>query len=446
MVHYPAAWSVPFAAFAVLLFAAVVTLGMRRGQLTLAGVGAGFLALLGAMMCTALCGYLLWLLVLTLNPSDDVWALQYQAGRHWLGLAGVTVAIVTGLYAAFRIRLRTANLAVGAMSWWLLAAVLTAVYFPAASFGLVWPLVFSLLGLGAVFLLGDLSPGRRLLALTTLTLTAVPTILIYAPAIQGVTLIGGLLLTPIVPVFVVVITLLLGLLIPHLDLVTRTRRWVLPTGAAVIGLTLLLAGTLTARFDSRHPKPNSILYALNADTKSAIWATYDPSADAWTSQFLGSDADTGPVTDHLPGVRQPLLHTEAPTVNLAGPTLRFIDDSRGNGVRTLRARVIGPPQSSVLTVTANAPIIDAEVDGVQIPDVNDQDDGGFSWKLDYWSPSIQGFELILRLEDGQQVTLTATAGTTGLPAPPDRSHRDRPAHMMAAAEDMTMVTKSFTPQ
>jgi hypothetical protein len=81
-----------------------------------------------------------------------------------------------------------------------------------------------------------------------------------------------------------------------------------------------------------------------------------------------------------------------------------------------------------------------------IPDVNDQDDGGSSWKLDYWSPPIQGFELILRLEDGQQVTLTATAGTPGLPAPPDRSHGDRPAHMMAATEDMTMVSKSFTSQ
>ena len=163
-------------------------------------------------------------------------------------------------------------------------------------------------------------------------------------------------------------------------------------------------------------------------------------------QFLGSDPDTGPVTDHLPGARQPIVHAEAPTVTLVGPSLRFINDSRSNGVRTLRARVTGPPQSSVLTVTADTPIIDAEIDGVQIPDVNDQDDGGSPWKLDYWSPPIQGFELILRVEDGPQVTLTATAGTAGLPAPPDRSHGDRPAHMMAAAEDMTMVSKSFTTQ
>jgi hypothetical protein len=261
-----------------------------------------------------------------------------------------------------------------------------------------------------------------------------------------VTLIAGLLLTPIVPVFVVVITLLLGLLIPHLDLLTRTRGWVLPTSAAVVGVTLLLVGTLTARFDNRHPKPNSIVYALNADTKSAMWATHDPSVDAWTSQFLGSDAETGPVTDHFPGARQSLLHAEAPTVNLAGPTLRFIDDDRSDGVRTLRARVTGPPQSSLLTVTADAPIIDAEIDGVQIPDLDDQDDRGSSWKLDYWSPPTRGFELVLRLEDRQQVTLTATAGTTGLPALPDRPLLERPAHMMAAAEDMTMVSKAFTSQ
>ena len=88
--------------------------------------------------------------------------------------------------------------------------------------------------------------------------------------------------------FALAIGLLLGLLIPHLDLVAKPNRWVLPGAAAALGLGLLLVGSLTAGFDARHPRPNSILYALNADTQQAIWESGDEAPDAWTAQFLGS--------------------------------------------------------------------------------------------------------------------------------------------------------------
>ena len=74
--------------------------------------------------------------------------------------------------------------------------------------------------------------------------------------------------------------LLLGLLIPHLDLIARANRWALPGAAAALGLGLLLVGTFTAGFDARHPNPNSILYALNADTGKAIWQSGDEAPDA----------------------------------------------------------------------------------------------------------------------------------------------------------------------
>jgi len=151
-----------------------------------------------------------------------------------------------------------------------------------------------------------------------------------------------------VPVFALVIALLLGLLIPHLDLIARPNQWILPGAAAIIGLGLLLVGTLTSGFDARHRKPNSILYALNADTQKAIWASYDQAPDDWTAQFLGFNAKKGLVTSHLPSASQPLLHSEAPSVELVTPSVEFLDEDMSDGVRTLRMRITAPSQANLL--------------------------------------------------------------------------------------------------
>ncbi len=444
VVHYPTGLAIPFMAFAVVLFIGVVTLGFRRRQLTLGGILLGFLALLGSMICAALGVYLVWTLIRVLYPDDNIWALQYKAPHYWFGFAGLTVSVIAALYVGFRQRISVANLAVGALLWWLLATVLTSVLFPPASFGGTWPLLFSLLGLGVLFTLGDrsASPWSRFAALT---LTAVPAVLIYAPAIHGVTLVGGLLLAPILPVFALVIALLVGLLIPHLDLIARPNQWILPGAAAIIGLGLLLVGTLTSGFDARHPKPNSILYALNADTQKAIWASYDQAPDDWTAQFLGFNAKKGLVTDYLPSASQPLLHSEAPSVELVTPSVEFLDEDMSDGVRTLRMRITAPSQANLLSVTTDARIMSATVDGEHLPNVTNDDGGQPAWTLDYWSPPSEGFELTLEIKGTEPPTLTATAGTPGLPAIPDNSYHDRPADMMPIVEDMTMVSKSFTP-
>jgi hypothetical protein len=443
VIHYPTGWAIPFMAFTVVLFIVIVGPGFRRRQLTLGGILLGFLALLGSMIVAALGVYLVWTLIRVLYPDDNIWALQYKASLYWFGFAGLTVSIIATLYVGFRQRISVANLAVGALLWWLLATVLTSVLFPPVSFGVTCPLLFSLLGLGVLFTLDErsASPWSRFAALT---LTAVPAVLVYAPAIHGVTLVGGLLLAPIVPVLAVVIALLLGLLIPHLDLIARLNRWVLPGAAAIIGLGFLLVGTLTAGFDARHPKPNSIFYALNVDTQKAIWASYDQAPDDWTAQFFGSDAETGSVTDHLPRASQPLLHSEAPSVDLVTPSVEFLDEDMSDGVRTLRMRITAPSQANLLNVTADAQIMGAAVDGERLPNVTDDDRRQPAWTLDYWSPPPEGFELTLEIKGTEPLTLTATAGTPGLPAILDNSYRDRPADMMPIVEDMTMVSKSFT--
>jgi hypothetical protein len=440
VIHYPEGWAVPLMAFVVLLFIVVVALGFRSRQLTLGGIVLGSLALLGSMIVAALGVYLVWTLIRVFRPDDNIWALQYNASLFWIGFASLTVAITATLYVGLCRKIRVANLAMGALLWWLVSTVLTSMLFPPASFGATWPLFFSLLGLGILFVLGDqpTSPWPRLAALT---LSAVPAVLVYASGIYGVTSIRGLFLPAAVPVFALIIVLLLGLLIPHLDLVAKPNEWVLPSAAAILGVGLLLVGTFTAGFDARHPKPNSVLYALNADTQEAIWVSYDEAPDAWTAQFLGSDAQKGSVADYLPSASEPLLHSEAPAAERAAPNATLLDDSRDGA---LRVRITTPPRANLLSITAEARVVGAAVDGKRIPSVTSDGGGPPMWTLEYWSPPPEGIELTLDVKSTETLTLTATAGTPGLPAIPGKSYRDRPPDTMPAIEDRTLVSKSFT--
>ncbi|MGH3144372.1 MAG: M20/M25/M40 family metallo-hydrolase, partial [Rubrobacter sp.] len=445
MVHYPEAWAVPSMAFAVLLFAGVAAIGFRRRQLTLGGVGLGFLALLASMIVAALGVYLLWALIHALHPGG-IWALQYEALLFWTGFAGLAVAITATLYVGLRTKVRVANLAVGALLWWLLLTVATGVSFPPASYLFIWPLLFSLAGLGAFFALGDRS-ARPWYPFAALTLGAIPAVFLFAYGVYGVTATRGLLLSSAVPVFALAIVLLLGLLIPHLDLIARPNKWVLPGAAAALGLGLLLFGSLTAGFDERHPKPNSILYALNADTGKAIWQSGDEEPDAWTAQFLGADAKEGSVADYLGEAGE--LHSEAPTIELATPSIELLEDGTSDGVRTLRMRVTAPPKANLVVVEADAQIVGAVVNGERLP----QETGGIpALTLHYWNPPSEGVDLTLEVKGAGPLTLTARAGTPGLPAIPGETYRDRPPDTMPIAwnsptveqDSSTVVSKSFT--
>ena len=446
LVHYPEAWTVPLMAFAVLLFAGVAALGFRRRRLTLGGVGLGFLALLGNMIVAALGVYLLWAPIHALHPGG-IWALQYKALLFWTGFAGLSVAITATLYVGFRKKIEVPNLAVGALLWWLLLTVATGVAFPPASYLFTWPLLFSLVGLGVFFALGDRATSPWF-PFAALTLGAVPALFLFVYGVYGVTATQGLLLSSAVPVFALSIVLMMGLLIPHLDLIAKPNRWVLPGVAAALGLGLLAVGFLTAGFDARHPRPNSILYALNADTEKAIWQSGDETQDAWTAQFLGADAAEGSVADYL-GVEADGLHNEAPTVELATPRIELLDDSTRDGVRTLRMRVTAPPKANVAVVEAEAQVVGADVNGERLPETTQRIP---AWTLNYWDPPAEGVDLTLEIKGGEPLILTARAGTPGLPAIPGKTYRVRPPDMMPIAwnsplieqDSSTVVSKSFT--
>jgi hypothetical protein len=145
-----------------------------------------------------------------------------------------------------------------------------------ASFFIV-PVFFALLSF--LVLLRQRKPNLILMALLSF-----PLLLIMSPFIKMFPIGLGL---DILFVSAILIALIFGLLQSVLEFFRHKKRW--SYAMCFIAFCLLIAAHIKSDFNADNPKPNSLVYMLDGDTNSAIWATYDKSLDDWTKAYLGED-------------------------------------------------------------------------------------------------------------------------------------------------------------
>lgn len=447
LLHYPAAWVIPLAVLAVVLFAAVVVLGFRRKKLTLKGLVAGFfLFLLNAVVAAAIV-MLSWWLISTVQRSagrslmDDL----YRSKLYLAGFVLVAVAVTAALYNLYRRRVSTENLSAGALLFWLILLVLTSVAIPGGSYLLLWPLLFGLAALA--FLLVSRAEGANpLLRFVALALCAVPGIVLIVPIIYQVFVAMGL---GLIAAIIVMVVLLCGLLVPHFALMGAAARWWLPAGATLAAIIFIAAAAFNSGFDRQHPKPCHLFYVLNADTGKAVWASGDAARDEWSAQYFPADAARGPINEYLPLDPYNYLKTPAPVAALQPADLRVVSDATQGDVRTLVMHVTSPHEAVSIAVPrdANVEVVGASVNGKRV----EAGKAGASpsapaWELQYWSPPKEGFDLALELKGSRPVALKILDQSYGLPVIPGTTFKPRPDHIIPSTlqhSDQTLISKSY---
>jgi peptidase M28-like protein len=449
LVRYSGAWVMPLSILVIILFSALAAFGLRKKRLTLKGIGFGFLALPGAMFVAAGVASLIWMLV---SQSQSITGFRpggetYRANIYLLGFVCLTIAIVTVLDLWFLKKSRAENLLAGGMLWWVILTAASSLYLPGASYLFVWPLLFSILGLWLMLTVGrDRGSERKLLAV--LCLCAMPGIILFVPAIYqmfqglGLSMIGPMMLT---------VALLCGLLIPHIRLITREKKWVLPGLAALCGVSFIVAGLLNSGASASQPKQDSLLYALDTDTGKAVWASLDKEPDEWTAQFLSADARSGT----LPAIfnantRAQWLQREAPAQPLVAPDIKLLDDKSVAGTRTLRMHITSPREAPALTFYADSrmEIVSAQVNGKRMS-VKSSVSGARkdSWSMRYYAVPLEGIDLTMELKAFEPVKIRVVDQSYQLPQVTGRPSAPRPADIISAPyrhTDSTFVSKSFT--
>jgi len=245
VVHYSQAWVIPIMAVAVLVFVGIVVLGFRRKVLSFAGIGLGalpfILSAISPFLVSALWGML----------SSNVASYQVTYLGHapnellLLSLFACFVGALTTTWYALIQKIRPIsipNLTVSAYAFFAIITVVTALDSPAGSFIFSWPGLASFLAVGYWFYsTEDESKGFSIQQLVVLVLAAFVVIGVMLPDTMGsfMTSQAGDWFSPMIQ-----IVMMLGALMPLIQIITRTNKWWLPVAAWVATAILLIIAFL----------------------------------------------------------------------------------------------------------------------------------------------------------------------------------------------------------
>jgi hypothetical protein len=444
--HYGTIWAIPAAVIVLLLWVWAFARARRQGGASLGGLilavvlEAGILAGLGWLAWRAPG----WLAAVQdrVNPLSSPETSQ----AHALALGCAALMLWLVCYLVGRLRMAAHTWAFAASLILILAAGALGYLMPGASYLALWPAAG---GIFAAALLpvpkGDRGPGAG--ASFGLMLAALPAIGLLVPTMSM--LVSALFLTPEGAVgLVVLIGVAVLALVPQIEAATLGRRWWLPMLLGLVATGAGVAGLFTASYGARHPRPENIVYALDADAGRAVWATTSDPAGPWLEQFVTATPKRGPLAGFTSIAGQtPFLSAQAPAVDLAGPAVtlvRSVDEGQG---RALTVRLTSPRRARALSVRLpDREVLDTHVNG--------REPGGRAsqwlwtagrWSLEFTNIPADGVELFVRVKGREPVTFVVADRSDGLPASLAVGRTTRPASSQPIHRgDMTVVQRTVT--
>lgn len=456
LIHYPGFLAIPLMILVILLFAGLVIIGLRKGDLTPRGIFLGFLAFMVVLVSGPGAVTLLWYLIrATVNPPV-IHGDTYNSPLYFLGFGLLIVAITAALYSLFRRRVSISNLAVGALLWWAIFLLVVTFIFPLANFIFLWPLLFSLIGVGDLILTKHQTP-----------LSWIGVIILYIAALPGLLLLpvptyamaqGLLTLVSVTGAGLVLVSLLIGLLVPHLAAITWSDKWLgqrwLSAGSALIGAAVVIVAMITVRADAQHPRLIHLIYGLDTHTGEAFWASLRSSeySQEWTANFFSEQATYGPLPQFFGTDRRQLEFDHAPVLPLSPPDIDVLDNTLNGDLRKLRLSVTslrGATQMSFY-IAPPAEILSVVVNGKPMRVAENPPDREEMWDFHYYGPLTSGMELDLEVRSPRAVEMFIVEGVAGLPDIQDHSIPAQPDHLIPSAHlnrwdsHVTLISSSLT--
>ncbi|HET8681060.1 MAG TPA: M20/M25/M40 family metallo-hydrolase [Micromonosporaceae bacterium] len=422
LVRYPG-WLVwPLA---VLAAAAVAVLGWfarRQGLVSGRRLAAGFGAALVPILLAPVAAQLLWAVVAAIRPGYSQLIEPYRPLWYRLAIIALTAAVLLGWYAWLRRRVGAHALAMGALGWLAVLGLVLAAAVPGGSYLTALPaLAVALAGLAA---LAYPRPAAQLAALTAGAAVGVvvllPTVVMLFPALSLAQ--GGA---------AALFTVLLGLaMLPVIEVALPPGpgpgpgRWLAgapAAGAALLAAALAATGLAVDRFDAAHPTGSSLMYALDADTGQARWASRETDPGRWTEQYVNGTARMDGDFPLLAHGEAELSTGPAQASSLPPPTLAVLSDQRSGDLRTLRMRLRSQRAVRLLSFYvdgAGGTVQRAVVAGQQLP-TDPSASGRWAFSAQFHAPPPEGVEveLVLRTSGGS-VPIRVIDGSDGLDSLP----------------------------
>lgn len=332
---YPFNWNFPLIGLAFALFLAFVFIGLGKRILHVSEMLRGFIPLLSSVTLSGLLGFIGWKALLLMYPEykDILHGFTYNGHDYIFAFSALALMISFFFYRNYRTETQVMNATVAPLFLWMVINFFIAIYLPGGSFFII-PVFGMLLAFGFFIVTQHSSSFLNLLF-------SIPALVIFIPFV--VTLPVGLGLKMLMG-STLLIALVFGLLLPVFGAFQGKRVW--STVAFLIAVGFLINAHLKSDYSPEHAKPNSLLYVLNQDTQSAIWATYDENLDDWTKNYIGTSPKEADSIDKLPLFSKYnssfKYKAKADLKTLAGPSIQFNNDT-----------IINARKQYLITITPN---------------------------------------------------------------------------------------------
>ena len=235
VVAYPETWVLPIAIIAALVFLTVICFGLRKKLISITGITKGLLCFCISLLFIYILTSLVW------KCFEIHWGEKLQSMLkhdaisqvYLLGFILITCGVFSLLYVWFAKECNALELITAALLVWVVMMIVTSCLYKGTSYMFTWPSIFSIIGLFILFKVRDKLIGF----LVSYGLISIPTITLIAPSIY-LFFIDSTLAQ--VNIYMVMLSLVLGLVIPTLYIQFSKLRTLPPVVLIIIGFILFL--------------------------------------------------------------------------------------------------------------------------------------------------------------------------------------------------------------
>lgn len=220
-------------------------------------------------------------------------------------------------------------------------------------------------------------------------------------------------------------------------------------------MTVILVGIGLAvdRFDHDHPRLTHLMYVLDTDSRTAMWASDDQEPSAWVAAYAPNANNNEDPPIPLPYRDTPKWLGAAEAIPADAPRIDLLD-SQGDAAGTLvKLRIASSRGGQVIALHTDRPVettiitVDGEPPATASPSYpEDLDARPWPYELRFYDPPRDGFEVTLRLRGAGLPRIHVSDYTVGLEQV--AGFRPRPADLArspAHSSDIVVVGRTFQP-
>ena len=451
--HYPVSWIVPLTVVVSILYFLILIVGIRKKTLRWGEIAIGIFAFLICVVTSMGSITLLFRIIrrthqeYSLNPHAliSLWQPHFNGDSLYLiGFIALTVSIVFTTNSLFRKKARVQALAMGALFFWLIGVIVLSIVLPLCSYVFHWPLLFTLAALGLTFIAKSNREEKNGWGTSFLFILAATSVLaLWVPLIYMFYLWTTFSL---LAVLTGVVVLVLGAMIPLLELRQFQKRWVIPVIFLTIGISFLIAGHFLAYSEDTIKYANQVGYWLDGDSGEANWVTSPGELDQRQITLFERSSKVPYSEIHpLGNESKTVLTSPAPVAPLQAPGLFVKEDRHQDGKRTLLIHIMSfqkerlevhlKPEPERLTLYG-----EKEKEGLP-KTFSLIEDGG--WAYVRFDALPGGLDLELDVPSNEPVNILLIDVSTGLPSFPGIV--TQPSGLMIGPPDCSMsIPTDFT--